>query len=814
MAKRRTSSALKKQPGMPPDSFFSIDKVVRRLPQALGFLIGMLLIWVFLQPVDATSVFAGEALPQNLVWMLVGVVAAVTALSMRRRFVGGAQLVLVCAGLVLLFVASVRAGELCNPRTAWFGFWQVASLVGGFYALRCLVGFGDRTRGAVLSVLLVGCIASGFQGLRQVLVEFPEARASYAADPDGEIAKIPGLYAPPGSPQRMRFEDRLMNSREPFAQFALANSLAAILSATLLILGVGLMGSAQRKDWRSMALLGLAFLSTLATWFLASSRVAYIAVAAGAVLAAFLKFYEGSRWESSRRWVYGSLILLGSIFGAGFLLLLQVNRLVITEATKSLGYRMEYWQATLSMIADFPVFGVGLGNFQAHYPAYKLALSSEEIADPHNWILDMGATLGVPFLLLFMCGFGCWYVRNLWSLRTTSAVKAASPETEKSNAVTADLATASADRAVAKSVLWGGGLGGLTCAGLLMLLQGLSPSVLVWAWFPAVVVVACVVSDCQAITGRRDIFLAAVFCIGLCLLITGSWQASGIAVPLMVIMVLAEASPGFALTEIRARTIAFGLLIRLAPCGLAVIGLCAFLVQSWSPVTKAWTLQQQAINEMRLAEQLEKAAEARSTDPMDGKLLGWSGQLLTQVALEAPRSAFERESKLALEQLVAWTNAENAAFGVWRQAGNQTLLLFSRAEQGRFVSREFKQRLLTQAADFYQGAVERYPTSAELHVQLAAVLALRSAWELCEGHVAVAIRLSAETPHEDKRLGRHRTQGDGDQLIWFPVAAARELQESPSVPQMVRAEPLIAWMRNERDAEESESEAILSAEGP
>lgn len=808
MAKRRTASVPKEQPGIPPHSIFSIDKAVRWLPQILGFLIGTMLVWVFLQPVDATSVFAGEALPQNLVWMLAGVVAAVTALSMRRRFIGNPHLIWLCAGLTLLFVTSVRAGELCNPRTAWYGFWQVVSLVGGFYALRCLAGFGDRTRGALLTVLLVGCIASGFQGLYQVTVEFPQARASYAADPDGEIAKIPGLYAPPGSPQRMRFEDRLMNSREPFAQFALANSLAAILSAALLILGAGLVDSARKKDWRSTALLGLAFLAVLSTWFLASSRVAYVAVAAGAMLAGFLKIYEGSLWERSRKWIFGFLVLLGSVFGAGFLLLLQVNRLVITEATKSLGYRVEYWQATLSMIADYPVFGVGLGDFQAHYPAYKLAVSSEEIADPHNWLLDMGATLGLPFALLFSCAMGFWFLRTLGSLRARDKATNASPDMVKSNT-----ATTIEEQTVAQSVLWGGGLGGLLCAGMLMLLQGLSPSVLVWAWFPASVVGAFVVPACQGIAIRRSIFLAAFFCVGLCLLITGSWQASGIAVSLIVMMVLAESSPGVSFSEVQVRSIPLGLLSRLAPCCLAAVGLCVFLAQSWSPVTRAWTLQQQAFSGASLGEQLEKAEEASRTDALDSQWLGWIAQLQAQAALEASRSSFERKAELAIEQLRVWTDAERASFGVWRQAGNQTLSLVSRGEQARMASEGFQQSLLAQAADFYEGAVERYPTSAELHVQLAAVMALRSDWEPCEGHLAEAIRLSQETPHEDKRLGRHRTQGDGDQLIWFPVAAAREFQKSPSVPQLVRAEPLIAWVRTQRDPEEPGSEGILEPDG-
>ena len=64
------------------------------------------------------------------------------------------------------------------------------------------------------------------------------------------------------------------------------------------------------------------------------------------------------------------------------------------KAAKSFGYRLQYWQATMRMIAEHPLAGCGPGNFQDAYTAYKLPEASEEVADPHNFLLEVWATAG------------------------------------------------------------------------------------------------------------------------------------------------------------------------------------------------------------------------------------------------------------------------------------------------------------------------------------------------------------------------------------------------------------------------------------
>ncbi len=52
------------------------------------------------------------------------------------------------------------------------------------------------------------------------------------------------------------------------------------------------------------------------------------------------------------------------------------------------------------MIFDHPLLGCGPGNFQQYYTFYKLPEASETVADPHNFLLEIAATAGLPALAL------------------------------------------------------------------------------------------------------------------------------------------------------------------------------------------------------------------------------------------------------------------------------------------------------------------------------------------------------------------------------------------------------------------------------
>ncbi len=100
-------------------------------------------------------------------------------------------------------------------------------------------------------------------------------------------------------------------------------------------------------------------------------------------------------------------LLIAAAIGVGAL-----DREVLSEAGKSLGYRLQYWQATCAMIADHPWFGCGPGQFQGYYTQYMLPEASETVADPHNFLLEVCATAGLPggLALLLAIAIVAWHV--------------------------------------------------------------------------------------------------------------------------------------------------------------------------------------------------------------------------------------------------------------------------------------------------------------------------------------------------------------------------------------------------------------------
>ncbi|MCA9114995.1 MAG: O-antigen ligase family protein, partial [Planctomycetaceae bacterium] len=107
--------------------------------------------------------------------------------------------------------------------------------------------------------------------------------------------------------------------------------------------------------------------------------------------------------------------------------LASLDAKVLSEAPRSVRFRLQYWHGAVQVIREHPLLGVGPGNFRQHYLAHKLPESSEEIADPHNLILDIWASAGLTALaglLLLLAALGSWCWRTgclLWRTPAESA---------------------------------------------------------------------------------------------------------------------------------------------------------------------------------------------------------------------------------------------------------------------------------------------------------------------------------------------------------------------------------------------------------
>ncbi|MGL5096999.1 MAG: O-antigen ligase family protein, partial [Planctomycetia bacterium] len=288
------------------------------------------------------------------------------------------------AGADYFFAAQVAAWE-------WTGLAAVWTAAAWFSR-----GVGPRPLLAVLTAL---CLAEAGCAFWQVGVEYPDLRRRYEArDPIvmDEVRRTIGVE--PGSPEAEPFRDRLF-SKEPLGTFAHPNSLAG-----LFVLGLPAVAAvASTANGRGVAFRLWLFLPAGLTAFallLTKARSAWV----GALVAVGLFWLLGDRpltWLR-RRWpgiVAGAALLAAAAFVLVQLRLLDL--LVLTESVKSLRYRLEWWQASLPILAERPWLGIGFGNFRSWYLGYKLPFSSEEVADPHNWLLELACCGGLPLLFAY-----------------------------------------------------------------------------------------------------------------------------------------------------------------------------------------------------------------------------------------------------------------------------------------------------------------------------------------------------------------------------------------------------------------------------
>ncbi len=133
------------------------------------------------------------------------------------------------------------------------------------------------------------------------------------------------------------------------------------------------------------------------------------------------------RQRGRRVWPYvGATLLFG---GLGLLLLLQVPalsaRLNLLGETSFVRYRL--WQASIMMVREHPIFGIGLDNFlYAHRGRYILESAWREpyLNHPHNIIFDFATRLGLLGL-----GVAIWLFGGFVQLQKRSLTKAAKPLT-------------------------------------------------------------------------------------------------------------------------------------------------------------------------------------------------------------------------------------------------------------------------------------------------------------------------------------------------------------------------------------------------
>ncbi len=212
---------------------------------------------------------------------------------------------------------------------------------------------------------------------------------------------------------RIAWENRLLSSSEPFATFSLANTLAGIL-ATGLVLLIGQasltvgdpQGTSRLKISRlSQALLLFQICLIAYCLILTKSRSAWLGCCVGIGIL-LIRRIRVTAIQNLFRWLVAGSLIAAMAVGIG-VAVGGLDKEVILESPRSLQFRLLYWSGTLRMLQHQPLSGPGPGNFRQAYLQYKADETSEEIRDPHNFVLDAWSSSGLIGLFGLLLLIGC-----------------------------------------------------------------------------------------------------------------------------------------------------------------------------------------------------------------------------------------------------------------------------------------------------------------------------------------------------------------------------------------------------------------------
>ena len=317
----------------------------------------------------------------------------------------------VISTLVVFQVEGDRRAAL-NLTFEWTGLliaWRI---------FRCL--FQDRQITAQgIAVVIAICVGLSCFGIwqhhvfyeeqsawyRSLRTELDQALASGESSNFSRVNEITQQFQEQDIPMygssRIAWENRLLDSSEPFATFSLANTLAGILATGLVLLigqATSTFGQRRRTSWLSTMVLVIQVCLIAYCLILTKSRSAWLGTCVGLGILLFRRI-RLSVFQNVFRWLVVGSLIAALVVGIG-VAVGGLDKEVILESPRSLQFRLLYWTGTLKLLRDQPLSGAGPGNFRQVYLQYKPDESSEEIRDPHNFVLDAWSSSG----LIGMCG--------------------------------------------------------------------------------------------------------------------------------------------------------------------------------------------------------------------------------------------------------------------------------------------------------------------------------------------------------------------------------------------------------------------------
>ncbi|TWT39162.1 O-antigen ligase family protein [Blastopirellula retiformator] len=634
-------------------------------------------------------------------------------------------------------------------RPAINQFWTYAALVVAYFLYRQLFRSDVRKR-AITAVLAATVTLCATYAVYQYRVEIPQMQADYQANPE-EARRIAGIVGDADDPQVKNFESRLM-STEPSSTFTLTNSLAGFLAVGLIVTaGIAISQMRERAFWQVAALAIVACLLCGAL-ILTKSRTAVLATIVGIGMWGLLA--SSLRRHLPWKYLVGGVLLMVLAVGGGFTSGL-LDREVFTEAPKSILYRLQYWQGALDVTVERPLFGCGLGNFQSFYPRYMPASASETIADPHNFLLEIAASAGVPAILLFLGFVAVWLMRfPTGAQESEDAIgEDQPPEATETQSVIA---------------IYGGAAAAMLVAPIVRaLMQEEAPTWGIWLGVPlAVVVLGATYRWAQQ--GKFDWLTLRIAAI---VLMINLLAAGGISFPSVAIWLWLIWGLTFGDADDRTwRSDRFA--IRAGAAGAAVVLLYGMASTALFPVLASYGHFYDAIGASLPAQQRREAELAMDKDPYSAE----GPQLLANSYLQhwkqRPDPPIVAGAKQAAEETTR-RSPRSATLQNW--FANQYWELYQKYQEPE---------ILALAIERQEAACRNFPTRGYFHAELAQMYAAAGRKADAAKQAAEALRLDGMHDHSELKF-ENRTFSDGRSVL----AATQELADPPPEEKNQASEP-------------------------
>lgn len=624
-----------------------------------------------------------------------------------------------------------------NTRASLHGIWLVISYGAGTWVTSRLIRSATEAKGLLL--LLVGiAIALSVHGLYQYGVTFPAMRARFAADPQ-QICRESGINPDSSSTEYELFRNRI-ESKEPLATFSLTNSLAGLLAPSLVLLLAAILQQWKNLGLtRALGLLGFAAVVGL-TLVLTKSRTGYLAVAMGLGLLAI----GISPWGERFRWSLLLLVALGGfVLAVGAVAAGGLDVEVLSEAPKSLLYRLEYWQASGRMLLDHPLMGIGLGNFQANYSAYKLPQASEVIAEPHNVWVELATAGGIPAMILGLA-LAFAVLRGAFRLLQNSTLSDSSPAEESSGKMLASGALLGVLLGCVLAFLQGFPLSSPMQGGTVgLLLLGVPLSALAAFCLGAGPITAQKLSQ-QWGWG----LLVALLVWGVNLLAAGAFVFPGVML-LFGLVVAVQNSSALRSDQPPAEKSAPALARLQNWGGLALAGLLVLLCvrSEYTPTLTARGLMSETLAQLssQRGDAIERLLkETLAADPYHPE----AHQLLAQLRLSQFVQNPSKQREEALEQAILdWNRVTAPSPNVYQQQVEWYQTLYRRQPTPEHLAK---------ARAAANEVLRRFPAGAMGHVQAAWLADLAGDKEIARNLAQEALRLDELMPHQEQKLARKK----------------------------------------------------------